>query len=67
MVRTANGAIASIEPATAVAWFGQRKNAEGAFVSLIGPSGAGKSTFLRLVLGHQQARLRVARASPVRR
>lgn len=33
VVKTANGAIASIEPATAVAWFGQRKNAEGAFVS----------------------------------
>lgn len=33
VVKTLNGAIASIEPPTAVAWFGQRKNAEGKWVS----------------------------------
>jgi hypothetical protein len=33
VVKTANGSIASIEPKTAVAWFGLRKNPEGKFVS----------------------------------
>ena len=33
IVKTLNGSIASLEPATAVAWFGQRKNAEGKAVS----------------------------------
>jgi thioredoxin 1 len=32
-VKTLDGQIASIEPATAVAWFGQHKNAEGKWVS----------------------------------
>lgn len=32
-VKTLNGQIASLEPATAVAWFGQIKNAEGKWVS----------------------------------
>ena len=33
VVKTANGAVASIQPATAVAWFGQRKGADGKFTS----------------------------------
>ncbi len=33
VVKTAGGAIASLEPATAVAWFGLRKAADGKFVS----------------------------------
>jgi thioredoxin 1 len=33
IVKTMGGYVASIEPKTAVAWFGQRKNAEGKFVS----------------------------------
>ena len=33
VVKTAGGAIASLEPATAVAWFGQRKGADGKFAS----------------------------------
>lgn len=32
-VKTLNGMIASLEPATAVAWFGQKRNAEGNWVS----------------------------------
>lgn len=32
-VKTLDGQIASIEPATAIAWFGQHKNAEGKWVS----------------------------------
>lgn len=32
-VKTLNGMIASLEPATAVAWFGQQRNAEGKWVS----------------------------------
>lgn len=32
-VKTLDGQIASLEPATAVAWFGQNKNAEGKWVS----------------------------------
>jgi thioredoxin 1 len=32
-VKTLNGQIASLEPATAVAWFGQKKNAEGQWIS----------------------------------
>lgn len=33
IVKTMGGYVASIEPKTAVAWFGKRKNAEGKFVS----------------------------------
>ena len=33
VVKTLGGYIASVEPATAVAWFGMKKNAEGKFVS----------------------------------
>ena len=33
IVKTANGTVASIQPATAVAWFGLRKGADGKFVS----------------------------------
>jgi len=33
IVRTANGSVASIEPPTAVAWFGLRKGADGKFAS----------------------------------
>lgn len=32
-VKTLDGQIASLEPATAIAWFGQKKNAEGKWVS----------------------------------
>ncbi len=32
-VKTLDGQIASLEPATAIAWFGQKKNAEGQWVS----------------------------------
>lgn len=32
-VKTLNGQIASLEPATAIAWFGQKKNADGQWVS----------------------------------
>jgi thioredoxin 1 len=33
IVKTANGSVASIQPATAVAWFGLRKGADGKFAS----------------------------------
>jgi len=33
VVKTLDGKIASVEPSTAVAWFGQRKNADGKWVS----------------------------------
>lgn len=33
VVKTANGAVASLEPATAVAWFGQKKTADGKYAS----------------------------------
>ncbi len=33
VVKTLNGSVASVEPATAVAWFGQRKKADGAWGS----------------------------------
>jgi thioredoxin 1 len=33
VVKTLGGYVSSIEPATAVAWYGKRKNAEGKFVS----------------------------------
>ncbi len=33
IVRTLGGYVSSVEPKTAVAWFGKRKNAEGKFVS----------------------------------
>jgi thioredoxin 1 len=33
VVKTFSGSVVSLEPATAVAWFGQRKNAEGKWVS----------------------------------
>jgi len=33
VVKTANGSVASIQPATAVAWFGLRKGADGKFAS----------------------------------
>jgi len=33
IVKTMNGYVSSIEPKTAVAWFGKRKNAEGTFAS----------------------------------
>jgi len=33
VVKTLNGYVVSVEPKTAVAWFGKRKNAEGKFVS----------------------------------
>jgi hypothetical protein len=33
IVKTMGGYVASVEPKTAVAWFGKRKNAEGKFVS----------------------------------
>jgi thioredoxin 1 len=33
VVKTASGSVASLEPETAVAWFGQRKAADGSFVS----------------------------------
>ena len=33
VVKTLNGSVASLEPATAVAWFGLKKGAEGKFVS----------------------------------
>jgi thioredoxin 1 len=32
-VKTLNGMVASLEPPTAIAWFGQKKNAEGQWVS----------------------------------
>ena len=32
-IKTLNGSIASLEPATAIAWFGQKKTAEGKWVS----------------------------------
>lgn len=33
VVKTLNGSVASLEPATAVAWFGQRKKADGTWAS----------------------------------
>ena len=33
IVKTAGGGVASIQPATAIAWFGQRKGADGKFAS----------------------------------
>lgn len=33
VIKTTNGSVASLEPPTAVAWFGQRKNAEGKVAS----------------------------------
>jgi hypothetical protein len=33
VVRTVNGQVASIDPPAAVAWFGQRKGAEGKWIS----------------------------------
>jgi hypothetical protein len=33
VIKTLNGSVASLEPSTAVAWFGQRKDPEGKFVS----------------------------------
>jgi len=32
-IKTLNGSVATLEPATAIAWFGQNKNAEGKWVS----------------------------------
>ncbi|MCF7674590.1 MAG: alkylmercury lyase family protein [Akkermansiaceae bacterium] len=32
-IKTFDGQLASLEPATAVAWFGQKKNAEGKWIS----------------------------------
>ena len=33
VIKTRDGKIASLEPKTAIAWFGQKKNIEGKFVS----------------------------------